>query len=272
MAVDSCQGPHLDVILPNVETLICEFMVLEPIGSVRAIANYWKLPKLRDLSIVYACACPPGNRIPLGPIEIICNAHGARLLSLELDNRGAHRVFANNLSSILTVCPNLTHLTYSYHLMPPLRSRTNESSPTHPTLMHGTLRCVSFFPHSIMDKDPADARLRQHLTELSDRSAFPSLDTIVFLNPLLRGNFVDINSLPFSYAETLCDYSVRLANRGVRLLNCDSYPLYIVSSAKDLDALIAEVSDEDYEVASGESSLDSSSDTDVFDFEAEILG
>ncbi|KAL5501883.1 hypothetical protein ACEPAH_9144 [Sanghuangporus vaninii] len=272
MAVNSYQGPHFDVILPNVETFICDFTTMEPIGSVLAIANHWKLPKLQDLSIVYSCAHQPGTEIPLGPIKIICTGHGARLLSLMLDNRGVHRPFANDLSSIFAVCPNLTHLTYSYHLMPPLRPSTDESSPVHPMLMPGTLRCVSFFPYCMMDEGTADACLRRHLTQFSDRLAFPSLDTIVILDPLLRGRFVDVNSLSFSYVKTLCDYSARLASRGVRLLNCDSYPLNIVSTAKNLDSLDTEDSDEDYEVDSGESSLDSSSDTDVFDFEAEIHG
>ncbi|KAL5524247.1 hypothetical protein ACEPAF_9387 [Sanghuangporus sanghuang] len=245
---------------------------MEPNGSLLAIANRWKLPKLRDLSIVYACAHQPGTEIPLGPIEIICTGHGARLLSLKLDNRGVHRAFANNLSSIFAACPNLTHLTYSYHLVPSLRSSTDESSPTHPMLTLGTLRCVSFFPYCMMDEGTADACLRRHLTQFSDRSAFPSLDTIVILDPLLRGKSVDVDSLSFSYVKTLCDYSARLANRGVRLLNCDSYPLDVASTAEDLDSLDTEDSDEDYEVDSGESSLDSSSDTDVFDFEAEIHG
>ena len=260
IAIDSRQGPPTEVTLPELDTLVCDFTSIHTQHSARIIAHFWKLPKLQHLSVIYNC---PETRdgVSLLPVELICRSHGAGLRSLLVDNRCTFGAFQTGLRMILESCPDLIHLSYSNEFMPGLQAPLSVILPNSPMPMSRTLRQVSLLAYVV--DDTQGWSLQSHVSQLSEREYFPCLETIEILDGRLRGESVNIHSLPPLYGESLQRCLLQATNRGVRLLNFDSYPLRIEYEQQDLDT---DSSDEDYQPDSDTSSITSSSDSEDVDF------
>ncbi|EJC98383.1 uncharacterized protein FOMMEDRAFT_161749 [Fomitiporia mediterranea MF3/22] len=210
-------GLGVDVTLPNLKSLTCEFTANAAYRAAPIIAENWSLPELQNLSVKLVWSYMTFNTRPsLDPIKSLCQAYGHGLLSLRIDNRSTCLVFRTNLSSILTACPELTYIEYPIDYMPVSKRRLEQSE---------SLRTVAFLPSTLLSHCNFGPRLCTHIGRYEERSAFPVLDAVALLDPQLRGTTIDADTINQEDVRRLLELSRRLVPYRIRLLNHDFQPI-----------------------------------------------
>ena len=257
--------------LPNLDTLICEIPSTSALHNFEIISRYWTLPSLSHLQIFLKWLQIPSERfIPLNPILNLCIAHGANLLSFLLDNRLPKTMAQESLVDVLTYCPKLERLTYSYETVPVIRL------PARKMFVHRSLQYVTFCAH-IFISDATDESVHEHMAIFSARSTFPALRGFIFLDSRFSDLPLDVTQFADNFADVVRRWVTYAELTRLRLLNSSGHDVVLMqhtdnSSDEDEDEeddsfLILE---DDNEASFGEENRSNSDGVDLEYMETEL--